>query len=196
MLPTHALVLACNSTTALLPRQGNSRLFDRPTDLPPPKPIPSHSAIRHLLPSPLLHLGLSLARRRRLGHTRSILIPTPHTRVRSPRGIDAIRRNYNIRPPSLVAKNGSQNYTQVGPVGHVPEVFCETGGGEIVACARNGAVGVDRGAGGAFKGQVDEGLWGGEQDVDDERAAGQGAEEQAEDPVEGVDTEGDVEGGV
>jgi len=146
------------------------------------------------LPTPLLHLGLSLACLG-LWHTRCILVSTSHTRIHAPGGVDAVSRNYGPQKPGVVSKQGGHDNAGICPVDDVPHVLGQTLGIEIFTGLLDGAVSGEGGTGEALQVELDEQLRSGEEQVEDERFAGEGGpeEEGTQEPPDGVDSKAGVE---
>lgn len=110
--------------------------------LPPSSPF---SPILHLLSTPLLHLSLSLTRPR-LRHARSILITTPHTSIRRPGRIRTVGWDHHPQPPGPVAQNGGKHNAAIAPVYHVPHVFGQPLGVQVLTRAFDTAIRSQSGA--------------------------------------------------
>jgi hypothetical protein len=177
-----------------LARVHTSWELDRQTAMP----VAQASALAelHLLSTALLHLGLALALSLWLGDTRGISEAATHARVDVPESVGRVGRNDDHAPPSSVAEHSSEDNAEVGPVGDVPKILGQAGSVEVLAGALDGARGVVGGTGDALELQVDEQLRGREEEVEQQAAAGEGGavDEGAQQPVEEVDEEGQVEG--
>jgi hypothetical protein len=157
----------------------------------------SASAVLHLLATPLLHFGLPLAGcSPGLRHARSILVATPHARIRRPGQPDTVHGNGAPEDPRPVAEKGDQQQHTVRPVGDVPQVLGQALGLEVLAGALDGAVGGIDGARLLLEEEIDKELRGGEGEVEKERSAGEACaeEEGAEEPEDEVGGEGEEEG--
>lgn len=123
--------------------------------------------------------------------------PAPHTRVRRPRQPDAVQWDNTPEHPSPVAEQGHEHYAGICPVGDIPHVLGQALCLEVLAGALDAAIGGGDGARLTLEEEVDEDLRGREDEVEDQRLAGErGAEEErAVEPEEQVDDEGD-EGGL
>ena len=157
------------------------------------------SPVSHLLPAPLLHLRLPLAlRSARLRHTSGIRVAraAPEAAVHAIQRVRTVGRHDDHAPPRPVANQGSKGNASIGPVRDVPHVLGQARGVEVLAGALDGAIGEQGRARLTLEQEVDEELGGGEDEVQDQRAAREGGaeEEGAQDPEEAVEGEGEVEG--
>lgn len=154
------------------------------------------SPILHFLVSPLLHLRLPLACCLWLRNTCRILISTSHACIHAPRRIHRVNGHNDPQCPCPIAHDGCQDYTSIAPIDNVPHVLCQPLGVKILAGALDAALSIVGRAGQALEVEVDEELGGREEEVEEERCAGEGAapEDCAQQPEEEVDGNGEVEG--
>ena len=138
------------------------------------------SPVSHLLPAPLLHLRLPLALRgARLRHTSGVRVAraAPEAAVHAVQRVRTVGRHDDHAPPRPVANQGSKGNASIGPVRDVPHILGQARGVEVLAGALDGAIGEQGGARLTLEQEVDEELGGGEDEVQDQRAAREGGAE-------------------
>lgn len=158
----------------------------------------TRSPVLHLLPAPLLHLGLSLTLTRSTART-SLIRAAPHAHQSLPRTCESresqpsrVQRHDSPSVPRLVSDQRGEHYTAPGPVRDVPHPLGQTLRLEVLAGTLEIAI-VVGGTADALKPEFDEER-GKCQDEPSREVAGR--QQEVDQEEECVDTEGNQVGAI